>query len=118
MLVGHNLPKVECGLGLFDHFVRDADIHAVAFDQHCAVGQPDLALGLVGPRATTGQQSDCPLFYSWIEEEQRAQACIECGECLRSTGAVPVEKCPQHIDIPEWLQKAHAVLCQEETSAT
>jgi len=36
------------------------------------------------------------------EEENRAQACIECGECL--------EKCPQHIDIPEWLKKAHEVL--------
>ena len=28
-----------------------------------------------------------------IEEEKRAGACIECGECL--------EKCPQRLEIPE-----------------
>ena len=57
-----------------------------------------------------GDNGRARLFYSWIEEEKRAQACIECGECL--------EKCPQHIEIPEWLAKAHEVLRQEETSAT
>jgi uncharacterized protein len=57
-----------------------------------------------------GDNGRARLFYSWIEEEKRAQACIECGECL--------EKCPQGIEIPEWLKKVHAVLCQEEASAT
>jgi len=37
-----------------------------------------------------------------LREEQRADQCIECGEC--------VQACPQEIPIPEWLQKAHALL--------
>jgi predicted aldo/keto reductase-like oxidoreductase len=36
--------------------------------------------------------------------EQRANNCVECGEC--------VKKCPQQIDIPEQLKKAHAELTQ------
>ena len=49
------------------------------------------------------------LFYSGprgLKEEQRADQCTECGEC--------VEVCPQEIPIPEWLQKAHALLVPEE----
>ncbi len=38
--------------------------------------------------------------------EQRADNCQECGECL--------EKCPQHINIPEELKKAHDVLVKGE----
>ena len=34
-----------------------------------------------------------------IKPENCADQCIECGTC--------VEKCPQKIDIPEWLKKAH-----------
>jgi predicted aldo/keto reductase-like oxidoreductase len=41
----------------------------------------------------------------FFEEKQRANNCVECGECL--------EKCPQKIDIPEWLKKAHEALYQE-----
>jgi len=37
-----------------------------------------------------------------LKEEQRADQCTECGECL--------DACPQKIAIPEWLQKAHALL--------
>ena len=37
-----------------------------------------------------------------IEEEQRAEQCTECGEC--------VDACPQEIPIPEWLKKVHAEL--------
>jgi len=37
-----------------------------------------------------------------LKEEERADQCIECGECL--------EACPQQIPIPEWLQKAHELL--------
>jgi predicted aldo/keto reductase-like oxidoreductase len=37
-----------------------------------------------------------------IEEEQRADQCTECGEC--------VDACPQEIDIPEWLKKVHIEL--------
>ena len=41
-----------------------------------------------------------------LKEEQRADQCTECGECL--------EACPQEIPIPEWLKKAHALLGPEE----
>jgi len=37
-----------------------------------------------------------------LREEQRADQCTECGEC--------VDACPQDIPIPEWLQKAHVLL--------
>jgi predicted aldo/keto reductase-like oxidoreductase len=37
-----------------------------------------------------------------LKEEQRADQCIECEEC--------VEACPQQIPIPEWLKKAHLLL--------
>jgi len=56
-----------------------------------------------------GDNGRAKMFYSWMEEEKRAQACIECGECL--------EKCPQGIEIPEWLKKVHEVLCQEEVAS-
>ena len=51
---------------------------------------------------------DAPDFgrgqYSLLPESQQASACIECGECL--------EKCPQGIDIPQWLAQAHKKLWQ------
>jgi predicted aldo/keto reductase-like oxidoreductase len=37
-----------------------------------------------------------------INQDQRADKCTECGECL--------EKCPQKIDIPSWLKKAHEAM--------
>lgn len=44
--------------------------------------------------------------YSWFDEQERANLCTECEECL--------EKCPQQIDIPDWLAKAHELLAQDE----
>ena len=41
-------------------------------------------------------------FYSELNEKQCADRCNECGEC--------VEVCPQGIQIPELMQKAHALL--------
>ncbi|MFC1954205.1 aldo/keto reductase [Chloroflexota bacterium] len=38
-------------------------------------------------------------------EEQRADRCIECGECL--------ETCPQGVEIPDWLKKVHAELAPD-----
>ncbi|MFC1965458.1 aldo/keto reductase [Chloroflexota bacterium] len=43
---------------------------------------------------------------SGLKEEQRADQCIDCGECL--------EACPQEIPIPEWLKKAHALLMSSQ----
>lgn len=44
-----------------------------------------------------------------LKEEQRGDRCIECGECL--------EACPQEIPIPDWLEKAHALLGPRKESA-
>ncbi|MGC9398345.1 MAG: aldo/keto reductase [Anaerolineae bacterium] len=41
-------------------------------------------------------------YNTWIKEEQRANMCVECGTCQ--------EKCPQGLEIIEWLQKVHAEL--------
>jgi predicted aldo/keto reductase-like oxidoreductase len=49
-----------------------------------------------------GDEQAARMAYQWVEEEQQAEACVECGECL--------EKCPQQIDIPEWLARAHRLL--------
>jgi len=56
-----------------------------------------------------GDENRAQMLYNWLAEDERANLCIECGECL--------EKCPQMIEIPEWLAKAHEVLCQAETAA-
>jgi len=42
--------------------------------------------------------------YQWIEEEKRANACIQCRECE--------EKCPQAIPISEWMPIVHRVLAE------
>jgi predicted aldo/keto reductase-like oxidoreductase len=56
-----------------------------------------------------GDEDRAQMFYeAFMKEEERADRCIECGECL--------EKCPQHIEIPDWLAKAHEALCKEESA--
>ena len=40
--------------------------------------------------------------YGWLGEGERADSCIECGDCQ--------ELCPQSIAIIEWLAKAHQML--------
>jgi predicted aldo/keto reductase-like oxidoreductase len=45
------------------------------------------------------------VYNNFMSEDERASLCTECGECL--------EKCPQEIEIPDWLAKAHEMLCQE-----
>ncbi|MGC9336060.1 MAG: aldo/keto reductase [Anaerolineae bacterium] len=46
------------------------------------------------------------VYNTFLDAEERADNCIECGECL--------EQCPQQIEIPEWLAKIHGLLCQQE----
>jgi predicted aldo/keto reductase-like oxidoreductase len=41
-------------------------------------------------------------YNNWLPEDQRADKCIACGECEA--------KCPQHIQILEWLETAGAYL--------
>jgi len=38
-------------------------------------------------------------YQLWVPAENKADLCIECGECL--------EKCPQDIPIPDWMAKIH-----------
>ena len=40
--------------------------------------------------------------YGWLSEDERASACVQCGECE--------ELCPQAIPISEWMIHAHEVL--------
>jgi hypothetical protein len=54
-----------------------------------------------------GDENRSQMFYSWLDEKTRADKCIECGECL--------EKCPQHIEIPEWMKKVHEVLATRQS---
>lgn len=55
-----------------------------------------------------GDEQQAQMSYSWLDKEERANLCVECGECL--------EKCPQQIDIPGWLAKAHGLFCHEEAA--
>ena len=48
------------------------------------------------------------IFYSELNEKQSADQCTECEEC--------VEACPQGIQVPELLQKAHALLGSKKQS--
>jgi predicted aldo/keto reductase-like oxidoreductase len=41
-------------------------------------------------------------YQQWVREEERANCCLECGECEA--------KCPQGIQIMDWLDKAHEFL--------
>jgi hypothetical protein len=48
--------------------------------------------------------------YGELKEEQRADQCTECGECM--------DACPQEMDIPEWLEKAHMFLAPKKESGS
>jgi predicted aldo/keto reductase-like oxidoreductase len=44
------------------------------------------------------------MLYNWLKEEERADVCEECGQCI--------ELCPQGLPISDWLKKAHDLLSQ------
>jgi len=57
--------------------------------------------------AVTYEDPGAPRWrYDQLKEEQRADQCTKCGECT--------DVCPQEIDIPGWLEKAHALLAPKE----
>jgi hypothetical protein len=45
-------------------------------------------------------------YEHWLREEERADCCLECGECET--------KCPQGIEIIGWLEKADAYLAAQK----
>jgi predicted aldo/keto reductase-like oxidoreductase len=49
-------------------------------------------------------------LYGQLDEEQRADRCIKCGECA--------DVCPQKIDIPAWLERVHTYLAPEAESGS
>ena len=51
---------------------------------------------------------DARWYYNELKEEQRAGQCTKCEECMNA--------CPQGINVPEWLEKAHAFLATKEES--
>ena len=73
------------------------------------VAIPDV-FGIYNDLLMFGDEARAKMFYGWLDEKSRADQCIECEECL--------EKCPQHIEIPDWLKKAHEVLGQKNTATS
>ena len=70
------------------------------------VAIPDV-LGVYNESKMFGDLDRARMFYGWIDEKNRGDQCIECGECL--------EKCPQGIDIPDWMKKVHEALSPTAT---
>ncbi|TEU11385.1 MAG: aldo/keto reductase [Anaerolineales bacterium] len=46
------------------------------------------------------------VFYNWLKEEERADACTQCAQCE--------ELCPQEIGIAEWLAQIHQLLDESQ----
>jgi predicted aldo/keto reductase-like oxidoreductase len=65
------------------------------------VAIPDI-LELYNDAIAYGDVKGARLRYTWIDDESRAAACTQCGECE--------ERCPQHIAITGWLEKAQGFL--------
>lgn len=55
-----------------------------------------------------GDEQQAQMDYLWLDEKERADLCVQCEECL--------DKCPQQIEIPDWLDKADELLAQEKAS--
>ena len=62
---------------------------------------PDI-LELYNDAQMYGDPSRQRFFYTWLDEEERADQCTACGECEA--------KCPQGIAVSGWMEKAQAFL--------
>jgi uncharacterized protein len=65
------------------------------------VAIPDI-LELYNDGIAYGDVAGARLHYEWIDEESRAAACTQCGECE--------DRCPQGIAIVSWLETAQRFL--------
>ncbi len=65
------------------------------------VAIPDI-LGLYNDAHMFGDPVRQRLFYTWLDEGARADACTACGECE--------DACPQGISVAGWMEKAQAFL--------
>jgi uncharacterized protein len=65
------------------------------------VNIPDI-LELYNDAHMFGDPARQRFFYTWLEEDERADKCTACGECEA--------KCPQGIAISGWMEKAQAFL--------
>jgi len=72
------------------------------------VALPDV-LGTSDEAKMFGDVERARMLYNWLDEKTQGGGVHRVRGCL--------EKCPQHIEIPEWLKKVHAVLCEEEAAA-
>ena len=69
----------------------------------CPVGvEIPRIFGLYNQGKTTGKPRGVQRIYRSMEKDTLASACIGCQAC--------VKKCPQKLNIPEELKKAHAYL--------
>ena len=51
--------------------------------------------GIMYDKAETAKKD----YNLWVPEENKGDLCVECGECI--------EKCPQDIAIPDWMERIH-----------
>jgi predicted aldo/keto reductase-like oxidoreductase len=65
------------------------------------VAIPDI-LELYNDAQMYGDPKRQRFFYTWLDEEERADRCTACGECEA--------KCPQDIAVSAWMEKAQAFL--------
>ena len=65
------------------------------------VSIPDI-LELYNDAHMFGDPARQRLFYTWLDEEERAGNCTACGECE--------DKCPQGIAVSSWMEKTQAFL--------
>ena len=65
------------------------------------VAIPDI-MGLYNDAVAYADVDGARLEYTWLDEDARADACTQCGECE--------DRCPQGIAIIGWLEKAQAFL--------